>query len=561
MKYSDFVDLYEELEKTTKKLEKVEILSKFLIKLSKSGEIEWIYLLRGKVTPDYDEREFGISNQLIIKAIAKNSGVSSEEVVKQFRKSGDLGFVAEKLIGKKKQKSLFTSRLNVNKVFSNLKKLMDLEGKGSQEKKINLISELLVDSRDKEACYIVRTILGQLRIGVADAILRDAIGRAFFKEDVRKEIEQAYDRVNDFAEVFELSIKGIKYLEKVEIGVGRPINVMLPVKVENLDEAFRICGTPLAVEHKYDGFRVVIHNDGEKIKLFTRRLEEVTKQFPDVVEVVSKYVKAKTYVLDSEVVGFDPKTKKYKPFEAISQRIRRKHEVGKLINELPVEINVFDVLYLNGENVMDKPFRDRRKILEKIVTPLHFKIRLSTQFISNNKEEVRKFYEDALRLGEEGVMLKNLESSYHPGRRVGHMVKLKPVVNDLDLVITGAEYGTGKRAGGLTSFYVACKDGNEFKEVGKVSSGLKEKESEKEGTTYKEMDLLLKPGIIKEKGIKVWTKPKVVVSVTYQNVQKSPTYSSGFALRFPRITHHRPDRNVTDIATLKEIEKEAKKGR
>jgi len=423
MKYSDFVDLYEELEKTTKKLEKVEILSKFLIKLSKSGEIEWIYLLRGKVTPDYDEREFGISNQLIIKAIAKNSGVSSEEVVKQFRKSGDLGFVAEKLIGKKKQKSLFTSRLNVNKVFSNLKKLMDLEGKGSQEKKINLISELLVDSRDKEACYIVRTILGQLRIGVADAILRDAIGRAFFKEDVRKEIEQAYDRVNDFAEVFELSIKGIKYLEKVEIGVGRPINVMLPVKVENLDEAFRICGTPLAVEHKYDGFRVVIHNDGEKIKLFTRRLEEVTKQFPDVVEVVSKYVKAKTYVLDSEVVGFDPKTKKYKPFEAISQRIRRKHEVGKLINELPVEINVFDVLYLNGENVMDKPFRDRRKILEKIVTPLHFKIRLSTQFISNNKEEVRKFYEDALRLGEEGVMLKNLESSYHPGRRVGHMVK------------------------------------------------------------------------------------------------------------------------------------------
>jgi DNA ligase 1 len=201
------------------------------------------------------------------------------------------------------------------------------------------------------------------------------------------------------------------------------------------------------------------------------------------------------------------------------------------------------------------PFEKRRKLLEKVVKPERWKIRLSNQFVSDSEKDIEKFYREALKFGEEGVMIKNISAPYKPGRRVGHMVKMKPDSADLDLVIVGAEYGTGKRAGGLTSFIVACKNGKEFLEVGKVSSGLKEKESE--GTSYKEMDKILRPLVIEEKERHVVIKPKAVVSVTYQNIQKSPRYSSGYALRFPRITHYRPERGIYDIASLKDIEKEA----
>ncbi|OIO81646.1 hypothetical protein AUJ84_00685 [Candidatus Pacearchaeota archaeon CG1_02_32_132] len=559
MNYSEFIEVYEELSETTKKLGKTDILADFLKKLKEHSE--WIYLLRGRVVADYDEREFGISTQLVIKAISRASGISIEKVVEKFRKIGDLGEVAEEFIKFKKQNTLFSSKLKVDKVFTNLTRLMDTDGKGSVDKKLDFISELLTSASGKEAKYIIRTLLNDLRVGVADAILRDSIAKAFFEneDEMRDIIDEAYDKVNDFAEVYERAIKGKSALHEVDIKPGRPMKVMLPVKVLDLDEALRICGETVAVEHKYDGFRVVISNDGRKIDLFTRRLDNVTKQFSDVVSVVKDNVKGKSYVLDSEVVGYDPKSGKYKPFEAISQRIRRKYDIDKLIRDLPVEINVFDILFYNGKSTMGMPFLERRKLLEKIIKIQDKKIRLSTQFVSNDKDKIMKFYKDALKIGEEGIMIKNISAHYRPGRRVGYMVKIKPVVNDLDLVIIGAEYGTGKRAGGLTSFIVACRDGKDFLEVGKVSSGLKEKESE--GTTYKEINNLLTPLIIKKDGTIVHVKPKVIVSVTYQNMQKSPSYSSGFAMRFPRITHYRPERGIYDIATIEDIKKEAGKER
>ncbi|OIO43910.1 hypothetical protein AUJ64_01265 [Candidatus Pacearchaeota archaeon CG1_02_39_14] len=559
MKYSEFVELYEKLAGTTKKLEKVGILANFLKELKKRGKSEWIYLLRGRVVADYDEREFGISGKLTIKAISRVSGVSDSRVVSEYRKIGDLGEIAEKLLGQKSQSTLFSACLKTEKVFDNLRKIMGLQGKGSVDKKLGLIAELLGSASGKEAKYIIRTLLNDLRVGVADAILRDAISKTFFDgEEMEADVEEAYDRTNDFAEVFELAGKGKTKLKSTEIRPGRPIKVMLPVKVTEIDEALRICGEKVAVEHKYDGFRVVISYDGKNVMLFTRKLDNVTNQFPDIVNVVKSHVKGKSFILDTEVVGYDPKTKKYMPFEAISQRIKRKHDIEKLVKELPVEINVFDVLYHNGNTVMDIPFIKRRKLLEKIIKAEHFKIRPATQIISEDKKKIDEFYKEALRTGEEGVMIKSLDAIYRPGRRVGFIVKMKPVVADLDLVIVGAEYGTGKRAGGLTSFYVACKDKeNGFLEVGRVSSGLKEKEGE--GVTYKEMDKILRPLITKTSGRKVFIKPKVVVSVTYQNIQKSPGYSSGYALRFPRIMHYRPERGVYDIASLDEIKKDAER--
>ncbi|MEM4270866.1 MAG: DNA ligase, partial [Candidatus Pacearchaeota archaeon] len=252
------------------------------------------------------------------------------------------------------------------------------------------------------------------------------------------------------------------------------------------------------------------------------------------------------------------KTGKYQPFQNISQRIKRKYEIEKLEKELPIELNIFDIIYYNGKSLIDVPFKERRKILEKIVRQVKRKIVLAEQIITDKKEEAEKFYQKALDEGQEGLMIKNLNAGYKPGARIGYAVKLKPEANDFDLVITGAEYGTGKRAGWLTSYNIACRDDNEnLLEVGKVSTGLKEKPEE--GLSFIEMTKKLKKLIIEEKGRYVKVKPAIVVTVQYQNIQKSPTYTSGYALRFPRIKMLRPDRGIGDIATLKEIEKEAKK--
>ncbi len=558
MHYYEFVQVYEALASTTKKLEKVEILSSFLHKLK--GKAEWIYLLRGKVFPDYDAREFGISDKLVIKAVSKSAGINPDEILKRLRKIGDLGEIAEELTNKKKQSALFSSKLTVDKVFNNLRKITSIEGKGAVEKKLGIISELLASCTGKEAKYIVRTLLSDLRIGVADALLIDAISKTFFPdENAKKKVEEAYELANDFALVYESASKGVSALEKITVKPGKPIKVMLAVKADNIEEAFRICEKPAAVEYKYDGFRMIISKDEGGIKLFTRRLEDVTKQFPDIVEAVKKHVKGNSFILDSEVVGYDSKTKKYKPFEAISQRIKRKYDIEKLSAELPVEANIFDIIYYNGKNLMNEKFKERRKIVEKIISKNDWMIKPAVQLIANSEAEAMKFYSKALKAGEEGIIMKNLEAFYRPGRKVGYMAKMKPSSNEFDLVIVGSEYGSGKRAGWLTSYIVACSSGDDFLEVGKVSSGLKEKEEE--GLTYEEMTNLIKPLIENTEGKTVKVKPKIVVTVVYQNIQKSPAYSSGFALRFPRITHYRPDRSTTDIASLDEIKKEVKKAR
>ncbi len=561
MYYLRFVDVYEKLAATTKRLEKTAMLADFLKELHTKGKSEWVYLLRGKVVPDYDSRELGISTQLILKTLSVVFGVSQAKVVSDFNEKGDLGGLAESYAEQRQQQALFSKKLEVEKIFGNLRMLLKIEGKGTVDKKVALLSELLTSASGKEAKYIVRTVLSDLRVGVADAVLIDALAQAFFADDeeARSLVEEKYHLANDFAFLFDAASHGRKQLEKIDLSPSRPVAVMLAVKAESFEDAFRICGKPAAVEYKYDGFRMLINKSIEGIFLFTRRLENVTLQFPDVVDAVRKYVGADEFILDAEIVGYDPRTRKYRPFESISQRIKRKYDIEKLQKELPVEINVFDVLYHNGKNILALQFSERRKLLEKFIRVQERVIRPAVQRIVASEAEAEEFYELALKEGEEGIMMKKLDAPYKQGRKIGYLVKIKPIVQDLDLVIVGAEYGTGKRGGWLTSYIVACRAGEKFLEVGKVSSGLKEKEEE--GTTYEEITKLLKPLILSSSNNEVRVTPKVVVSVTYQNIQPSTSYSSGFALRFPCITHYRPDKKFGEIATLEEIKKEVKKQR
>ncbi|RMD45773.1 ATP-dependent DNA ligase [Candidatus Pacearchaeota archaeon] len=560
MDYSKLCAVYERLEGTTKGLEKTSIVAEFLKSIKNFPEA--IYLLQGKVFPDYDTRELGLSEQLVIKAIAKTGGVLEKEVTSLFKKLGDLGLVAEEIISKKKQTSLFSKKLKIEDVLRSLRKIAGFEGGGSIESKINSVVELLHNSSPKEARYIVRTVLGDLKVGVGSGILRDGIVEFCFnpksiseKKKLVEVVQEAYDKTNDFAEVFIRCLENS--LDKIKLSPGRPVKVMLFPKAKDISDAFRIVGKPAAFEYKYDGFRMVINKDNkDNVKIFTRRLENVTKQFPDVVSSVLSNVSAKSFIIDSEAVGYDKKSGKYTPFQAISQRIKRKYGIEKMAAELPIELVVFDIIFLNGKNLIDTPFEKRRKLLEKIVKQKKKKIVLAKQIITDREEVVEKFYAEAISNGQEGLMGKNLKAPYKPGSRVGYAVKLKPKDRDFDLVITGAEWGTGKRAGWLTSFDVSCRDGEKLLAVGKVSTGLKE--LSEEGLSFEEMTKILKKLIISESGRHVKIKPRIVVSVQFQNIQKSPTYESGYALRFPRINALRPDRGIYDIATLKDIKSSSK---
>jgi len=560
MDYSKLCDVYHALESTSKGLEKTGILADFL------GEIhdnpEYIYLLQGRLFADYDNRELGISHQLVIRAISKAAGVSDADVVDEFKELGDLGKVAESILGKKKQQTaLFSTKLSVEKVLSNLRKLPTIEGKGTVDQKIGFIIDLFHSGTPREAKYVARTVLSDLKIGVGSGILRDAIVEHCFKpkdlDDKKvcaKATQEAYDKATDFAEVFERACDDS--LEKIKLKPGKPVKVMLFPKAKGVEDAFSIVGKPAAFEYKYDGFRVMINKEkGGRVKVFTRRLEEVTKQFPEIVEYVDSHISGDSFILDGEAVGFDAETKKYTEFQAISQRIRRKYGIDEMRKSFPIELVIFDVIYYNGNNLIDKPFSERRKLIGTMIREEPWKIVLAKQIVTDDVEEVEKFYAEALNANQEGLMGKSLDAPYKPGARVGYAVKLKPEDKDFDLVITGAEWGTGKRAGWLTSFDVACRDDGELLEIGKVSTGLKEIPGE--CLSFKEMTDMLEKLLIETEGRRIKVKPEIVVTVQYQNVQKSPTYSSGYALRFPRITRLREDRGAGDVATIEEIEGEA----
>jgi DNA ligase-1 len=560
MDYKTLCDVYSELESTSKGLEKTKILSEFLGKIKSNPEE--IYLLRGKIFPDYDSREFGFSNQLAVRAIAKALGEKDSLVIDSFKTSGDLGSTVENLFKGKKQSALFSKKLTVEKVLVNLRNLQTQEGNGAVDKKIGLVIELLNSASAKEAKYIIRTLLGDMKIGVGDGLLRDSIVEFCFspkdmeeKKKFSQEVQEAYDKTTDFAEVFSMACEN--KLDSIKLSPGKPVKVMLFPKAKDVEDAFRIVGKPAAFEYKYDGFRVMINKDAHgKVKIFTRRLEEVTKQFPEIIEYVTKNVNGESFIVDGEAVGFDSKTKQYTEFQDISQRIRRKYDIEETAKNLPIELVLFDIIYYEGKSLINESFEERRKILKKITKIEPYKIVLAKQIISEDVTEVEKFYEKALEEKQEGLMAKSLSAPYKPGARIGYAVKLKPVDKDFDLVITGAEWGTGKRAGWLTSFDVSCREeSGELLEIGKVSTGLKEKKEE--GLSYEELTEKMKELIISEGGTKIKVKPEVVVSVQYQNIQKSPTYSSGFALRFPRILRLREDRGMDDIATLGDIEAEA----
>ena len=547
MYYSELTEIYERLEKTSSRLEMTSIISDFLTTVPEENLSIVLLFLIGGVFPPWSEKELGIGNKLVIKAISTVSGSYESSIEDEIRKTGDTGSAAANLLVKKTQRTLFMERLTVEKVHKNLNKLAGLTGTGSQDKKIAYIAELLSFAEPNEARYITRTILEELRLGVGAGIIRDAIAKTFDVEAGL--VERGYSLISDFGEVARIAkSNGNEGLKNLSVTLGRPMRVMLAIKVKDVAEAIDDLGKA-AFEIKYDGMRTQIHKNNDEIKLFTRRLENITKQFPEIVKMAKECIMVESAIIEGEMVAIRSlEDKRPRPFQDLSRRIKRKYDILEMVEKIPVEINLFDLVYLNGKSEIDEKFVNRRRSLEKIVHETD-RFRIAKQMITEDVKEATQFYKYALSLGHEGIMVKNLDAPYKPGSRVGYMYKIKPVMETFDLAIVGATWGEGRRAHWLASFLLATVNPNtgEFLTIGRMGTGFTDEE-------FKEMTKLLNSIITEEIGKEVKLKPKIVVEVAYEEIQRSPTYTSGYALRFPRLVRMRADKGVEDIDTLERIE-------
>ncbi|NJE43214.1 ATP-dependent DNA ligase [Thermococcus sp. GR6] len=545
MKYAELSDLYRRLEKTTLKTLKTKFVADFL-KKTPDELLEVVpYLILGKVFPDWDERELGVGEKLLIKAVSMATGVPEREIENSVKDTGDLGESVALALKKKKQKSFFSQPLTIKRVYQTFIKIAEASGEGSQDRKLKYLANIFMDAQPEEGKYIARTVLGMMRTGVAEGILRDAIAEAF---KVKAElVERAYMLTSDFGYVAKVAkLEGNDGLGKVHIQIGKPIRPMLAQNAASVKEALLEMGGEAAFEIKYDGARVQVHKDGDRVVIYSRRLENVTRSIPEVVDAIKTSIKPEKAIVEGELVAVGEGGRP-RPFQYVLRRFRRKYNIEEMIEKIPLELNLFDVLYVDGEALIDTPFRERRAKLEEIIEEGE-KIKLAQQLVTKKVEEAEEFYKNALELGHEGLMAKRLDSVYEPGNRGKKWLKIKPTMEDLDLVIIGAEWGEGRRAHLLGSFLVAAYDphSGEFVPVGKVGSGFTDED-------LVEFTKMLKPLIIGGEGKFVEIEPKVVIQVTYQEIQRSPKYRSGFALRFPRYVALREDKSPEEADTIERI--------
>lgn len=540
MEFREFADYLGKLEGTNSRLEMTEIVRELL--LDSGNDLRLVVLfVQGRLFPSWDPSELGIASKLMIKCVSIATGFSEVKVQERIVEKGDTGLACEELFENKTQTTLYTSTLDLAQIEELARKISTMEGHGSQDRKTKYIVEILNSAEGGDVKYLAKLLLGEMRLGVGEGVVRDAIAKAWDLDPVL--VERAFSLRNDYGEIAVIARdKGTRGLEAVDLKLGRPLRPMLAQTVKDVSEAFDAF-KPAAFEVKYDGMRTQIHVFDGNVRVFTRRLEDVTKQFPDIVEEVRERVKTDNCVIEGESVAVNDKEEP-RPFQVLSKRIKRKYKIKETIKEIPVVLYLFDCMYLEGKTLVKTPLRERRELLESIVKESD-RLKLSKLLVTDREEPANEFYQKALDKGHEGVMIKNLSAEYKPGSRVGYMYKLKPVAETLDLVVVGAEQGKGRRTKWFGSYLLACReeDTGKFLEIGKMATGLSDEQLE----TLTEK---LEDDVLGKKGEKVRLNPRLVLEVGYQDLQKSQTYSSGYALRFPRLIRIREDKSPQEAESL-----------
>src|SRR5256885_2774311 len=462
MQFARVVDVNEKIEATTKRLEMTELLVGLLRETPKEDLDKMVYLTQGRIHPDYAGIELGLAEKMVMRVLAHATGLDDARVARLWKEKGDLGLVAQEAIAARRQKPLESTPLTVSKVHQHLDAIARESGEGSQERKVRLLSELLGNATPREAKYIVRMVIGQMRLGVADMTIVDALAATFATKSDRARVERAYNVSSDLGEVARvLASKGIDGLNEIHLKLFRPIRAMLAERLETLEAIFERIGRA-ALEYKYDGLRVQAHVSPNKIELFSRHLENITVQFPEIVEGPRHSVRDRAVIVEGEAVPVDPNTGEFLPFQEVSRRRGRKTEVERMSKEFPVTLFAFDCLLRGEDDLTPRPYTERRKALEAVVKPTEG-IRHSTVRVTADVKRAEAFFDEALQAGCEGLMAKALDSTYDAGARGYQWIKFKrgysAALNDtIDLVIVGALAGRGKRAGTYGALLMAAYD-------------------------------------------------------------------------------------------------------
>ena len=544
MKYQELVDVYSALEATTKRLEKTSIIAEYLRKLDEDTIGKVALLLRGGVFPAWSSEEIGIGAKLVERAVAEAVGTTQSKVEDAVRDNGDIGLACIELYSKKSQTTFFSQPLTIDFVFKSLQKLSKITGSKSTNRKISILLELLSQASSSEAKYLTRTITEELRIGVGDGVVRDGIAEAF---NIKKEIvERAQMLTNDFSIVAETALtEGEEGLSKLNLTPGTPVKPMLAQLSPPVAEIIPEMGTAIC-ETKYDGIRLQVHRNGDEINIFTRRLENITHALPEIVELFDEYLPHEDYIVEGEVIA--TRDGKPLPFQNILHRVRRKYNVEEAMENVPLKLFLFDVLYYKIP-MIDEPLITRRKTLEEIVDTSVDEMNLSTMIVGteDNISDVEKLFESSISAHHEGIMIKDASQPYIPGIRGKKMLKYKAEPETLDMIIVGGTYGIGKRGDFVGSYLVALKDSNdEFKTVAYAATGLDDATLEYLTGKMKEIE-------ISTKGREIIVEPKIVLEIAFSEIVESPEYETGYSLRFPVVKNIRKDKGPDDVDTVERL--------
>jgi DNA ligase-1 len=569
--YSRLVEAYDELEATTKRLELTDILVSLYQETAAEDAVKVTYLNQGKLHPDFMGIEMGLGEKLVIRAVSVATGLPEEKVEKGYREKGDLGSAAEDAAKERVQSSLFEEPLTVAEVYSSLDSLARLAGSGSQDAKLRYLASLMNRASPREARYLVRTTLGQLRLGVADFTILDALAMAFTGDKAnRTALERAYNICSDLGAVASAVAEGgLKGLASFTVRVGMPIRPMLAERMSTPAEIIEKMGGRCAAEFKYDGERMQIHKAGGKVTLFSRRLEVITNHYPDTVDLTANHVLAKEAILECEGVAVDVDSGELLPFQQLMHR-RRKHGVEEMMERFPVALFFFDVMYADGASYLDQPYEARRKKLEELVERTE-RTEVAPRVVTDSPDRVQAFMEEAIQQGCEGLVVKDLNSPYKAGARAFAWIKLKreyrsELADTLDLVVVGAFHGRGRRGGTFGAYLLAayCRDEDVFQTVCKVGTGFSDVDLEEIPKRLAGLSSPHKhPRVVSKMEADVWFVPQLVFEVIASEVTLSPIHTaawgsvrpdSGLALRFPKFTGKvRDDKGPEDATTTVEL--------
>jgi DNA ligase-1 len=573
LKYAIVADAYEKIGATTKRLEMTGLLVELLKSTSKEIIDKVVYLTQGKIYPDFVGREIGVAEKLAIRALVRASGRREVEIEEDLKKTGDIGETAQNFVASKSQATFFQQPLTVQKVYETFDKMAKASGSGTVDLKTALLAGILSDATPREAKYIMRTVTGNLRLGIADMTVLDALAIAYGGgKETRELVERAYDVSSDLGRVAkEVAEKGLEGVRKFQVLVGEPIRPMLAERLSTPEEILEKLGGKCMAEYKYDGERIQAHKRDSEVVLFSRRLENISDQYPDAVELVRKNVISENAILEAECVAVDLTSGEMRPFQELMHR-RRKYGVKEAMEEYPVSLFAFDALYVDGEDLTLSSYPIRRRALEKAIEESE-RVKIAKHILANKPERLEKFFEEAIENGCEGLVCKSVakDSVYQAGARGWLWIKYKrdyksKMTDTVDLVAVGGFHGRGKRAGTYGALLLAAynPENDGFETVTKCGTGFTDEDLAKLPTMMQKHVLYHKhPRVDSMLEADVWFEPTVVLEILGAEVTLSPIHTcamgsiregSGLAIRFPRFTgNYRLDKAAEDATTSSEI--------